>query len=48
MGTFSIEAFANGCKEVMAVAQNRDVAAKHLFETYCRFLQSQPRRKQHG
>lgn len=41
MGNFSIEAFANGCKEVMAVTQNNEIAAKQLLEAYCGFLQSQ-------
>ncbi|MGD8568177.1 MAG: hypothetical protein PVJ39_08830 [Gammaproteobacteria bacterium] len=41
MSTFSIEAFASGCKEVVAIADNRELATQLLFETYCRFLQSQ-------
>ena len=36
---FSIEAFANGCKNIVTGGQNREQANREIFEMYCTYLQ---------
>lgn len=48
MGNFSMEAFAQGCKDRMLAPQHRECAAKQVFDVYCGYLLAQKGGKQHG